>query len=132
MTFLARHISLSIDHPATQVYHFASNLENLPKWAAGLSQSIRKAGEEWIADSPMGVIKIKMAKANPFGILDHEVTLPSGAIIYNPMRVIANDEGSECVFTLYRRPGVSDEDFDRDAQAVETDLKQLKSILERL
>jgi uncharacterized membrane protein len=37
MTFMAKHISVSINRPAGQVYEFASNPENLPKWAAGLS-----------------------------------------------------------------------------------------------
>jgi hypothetical protein len=33
MTFIAKHISVSIDLSAAQVYEFASNPENLPKWA---------------------------------------------------------------------------------------------------
>jgi uncharacterized membrane protein len=42
MTFMAKHISVSINRSAAQVYEFASNPENLPKWAAGLSGSIKK------------------------------------------------------------------------------------------
>lgn len=37
MTFLAKHISVSINRPAKEVYYYASNPENLPEWAAGLS-----------------------------------------------------------------------------------------------
>jgi hypothetical protein len=33
MPFIAKHISVSIDLSAAQVYEFASNPENLPKWA---------------------------------------------------------------------------------------------------
>jgi hypothetical protein len=36
MPFIAKHISVSIDLSAAQVYEFASNPENLPKWAGGL------------------------------------------------------------------------------------------------
>jgi uncharacterized membrane protein len=54
MTFTAKHISVSINRSAAQVYEFAANPENLPKWAAGLSGSIRRVKEEWIAESPMG------------------------------------------------------------------------------
>ncbi len=54
MTFTAKHISVSINRPAAQVYEFVSNPENLPKWAAGLSGSIKKIDEDWIAESPMG------------------------------------------------------------------------------
>ena len=58
MTFMAKHISVSINRPAAQVYEFASNPENLPKWAAGLSGSIKKVDEDWMADSPMGAVKL--------------------------------------------------------------------------
>jgi hypothetical protein len=34
------------------------------------------------------------------------------------------------VFTVRRRPGMSDEDFDRDADAVAADLALLKRLLE--
>jgi hypothetical protein len=130
MTFFTRHISTSINRPAAEVYAFVSNPENLPKWATGLSGSIRKAGEEWIADSPMGTVKVKFTEENKFGILDHDVTLPSGETLNNPMRAIPNDDGSEVVFTLYRRPAVSDEEFAADAKAIEMDLKTLKTLLE--
>jgi uncharacterized protein YndB with AHSA1/START domain len=130
MTFSTRHISVSINRPAAEVYAFASNPENLPQWAAGLSDSIRKVGDDWIADSPMGTVKVKFAAQNTFGVLDHDVTLPSGVTFHNPMRVIPNDDGSEVTFTLYRRPDVSDDDFSADMTAVEDDLQQLKSILE--
>ena len=131
MAFTAKHISVSINRPAAQVYEFAANPENLPQWAAGLSGSIRRVDEDWIAESPMGSVKVKFAEKNRFGVLDHEVTLPSGVKFYNPMRVFPNNDGSELVFTLYRRPEVSDQDFSEDAMAVEKDLAKLKTLLEK-
>lgn len=101
LTFKSQHISVSINCSAEQVYEFASNPENLPKWATGLSGSIKNVNNEWIAESPMGRIKIKFADKNKFGILDHDVTLPNGEIVYNPMRLFPNNDGSELVFTLY-------------------------------
>jgi hypothetical protein len=131
MTFKSQHISISIDRPADEVYEFASNPENLPKWAAGLSGSIKNVDGEWIAESPMGSIKVKFADKNKFGVLDHDVTLPSGAIVYNPMRVFPNNDGSELIFTLYRRPDMSDQMFAEDANAVMKDLETLKALLEK-
>jgi uncharacterized membrane protein len=130
MTFKSLHISVSINRPADEVYEFASNPENLPKWAAGLSGSIRNVNGDWIAESPMGSVKVKFADKNEFGVLDHDVTLPSGAKFYNPMRVFPNNDGSELVFTLYRRPGMSDHMFAEDAEAVTRDLGKLKTLLE--
>jgi hypothetical protein len=56
--------------------------------------------------------------------------MPSGEIVYNPMRVIADGSSCEVVFTLRRRPGLSDEDFRADTDAVAADLTRLKRVLE--
>ena len=130
MTFMPKHISVSVNRSAAQVYEFASNPENLPKWAAGLSGMIEKVNEDWIAESPMGTVKVKFAEKNQFGVLDHDVTLPSGVKVYNPMRVFPNNDGSELIFTLYRRPDMSDQMFAEDAEAVTRDLEKLKTLLE--
>ena len=130
MTFMAKHITVSINRSAAQVYEFASNPENLPKWAAGLSGSIQNVNGDWIAESPMGRVKVELAAKNKFGILDHNVTLPSGERVYNPMRVFPNNDGCEVVFTVYRRPDMSDPMFAEDAKAVARDLATLKTLLE--
>jgi hypothetical protein len=62
--------------------------------------------------------------------VDHWVTVPHGETFYNPMRVIADRDGCELVFTLRRQPGVSDADFERDATAVTADLAAVKRLLE--
>jgi len=131
MTYMAKHISVSINRSAAQVYEFASNPEYLPQWAAGLSDSIKKVNEDWVAEAPMGSVIVKFADKNQFGVLDHQVTLPSGGKVYNPMRVFPNDDGSELVFTLYRRPDVSDQEFAEDAKSIEKDLAKLKTLLEK-
>jgi uncharacterized protein YndB with AHSA1/START domain len=130
MTFPARHISVSIGRPPGQVYAFASRPENLPRWAAGLGTAVRNEDNRWVADSPMGRIEVAFAPANPHGILDHDVTLPTGEVVHNPLRILRNDGGSEVVFTLYRRPGVSDRDYEADAAAVRRDLETLKRLVE--
>jgi hypothetical protein len=106
------------------------NPENLPRWASGLSGSIEHVGGEWVASSPMGKVKIRFAPPNAFGVLDHEVELESGEIFPNPMRVVANGSGSEVTFTLFRRPGTTDEAFAADLGAITTDLEALKRLLE--
>lgn len=125
-----RHVSISIDRPPAEVYAFTANPANLPRWAKGLSGAIEEVNGEWIADSPMGKVKVRFVRPNELGVLDHDVVLESGETFYNPMRVVANGGGSEVVFTLFRRPGVSDEEFAADARAVAADLAALKAIAE--
>lgn len=129
MTFKSLYIGVSIDRPADEVYEFASNPGNLPKWAAGLGGSVKNVNGEWIAESPMGRVKVRFADKNRFGVLDHDVILQSGERFYNPMRVFPNGEGSELVFTLYQRPDITEKMFKEDAETVERDLKRLKALL---
>jgi hypothetical protein len=130
MTLPARYISTSVARSFREVYDFASNPENLPLWAAGLSGSISNIDGEWIAESGMGSVTVEFAVPNEFGVLDHTVTLASGESFYVPMRTFANGEGSEIVFTLFRQRDVDDEAFEADAAAVARDLATLKGILE--
>jgi len=125
-----RHVSISVDSPPEAVYGFAAKVENLPQWATGLCQTIRNVNGEWIADGPVGKVKVRFAEPNAFGVLDHDVVLASGATIHNPIRVVPNGAGSEVMFTLLRQPGVSAEKFAEDAKAVERDLRALKALLE--
>jgi hypothetical protein len=74
--------------------------------------------------------RVAFVPRNEYGVLDHDVTLPSGDIVYNSMRVIPDGSSCEVVFTLHRRRGVSNEDFARDADAVSADLSTLKRVVE--
>jgi hypothetical protein len=126
-----RHISTHIDRPAQEVYDYASQPANLPEWAPGLGSSVERVDDQWVVESPMGRIVVTFAPRNEFGVLDHDVTLPSGETVYNPMRVTVDGTGCEVVFALRRLPGMSDEEFQRDADAVLADLTTLKGVLER-
>ncbi|MCA1689392.1 MAG: SRPBCC family protein [Actinobacteria bacterium] len=126
----SRHVSASIDRSAAEVYDFASSPTNLPLWAAGLAGSVELVEGQWVGDSPMGRVTIAFAPKNELGVLDHDVGLPSGETVYNPMRVIPDGSGCEVVFTVRRRAGMTDADLDRDADAVAADLAALKRLLD--
>jgi hypothetical protein len=102
----------------------------MPRWATGLSSSMRPEGDAWVAETESGPVRVRFAPRNGFGVLDHEVELASGARIPIPMRVIPHGEESEVLFTLFRVEGMSDEEFDRDAEWVRRDLETLKALLE--
>jgi hypothetical protein len=131
MTRESRHISEWIDRPADEVYEYVVAPDNLPQWARGLGSSVEKIDDRWSVETPDGRVGFAFVRHNEYGVLDHYVTMPSGEVVYNPMRVIAADERAcEVVFTLRRPPGMSDDDFRADADAVAADLARLKQLLE--
>ena len=127
----SKHLSETIARSAAEVYEYASDPANLPEWASGLGSSAEHVDGQWFVDSPDGRLTIVFAERNDYGILDHDVTLPSGETVHNPMRVIPDGDGCEVVFTLRRQPGMTDADFARDEGLVRADLRALKQLLER-
>jgi hypothetical protein len=127
----SRHLSVHVDRPAAEVYRYAGDPARLPEWAAGLAGGIAQVDGEWVADSPMGRVLVRFVPANDLGVLDHDVVLPDGTTVTNPVRVLADGDGSEVVFTLRRQPGVDDAAFEADAAAIAADLATLKRVLER-
>jgi polyketide cyclase/dehydrase/lipid transport protein len=127
-----RHVSVSIDRPPDVVYQFAATPENMPRWAIGLGTSFRPRGDgSWMAEGgPVGSATVRFVERNRLGVLDHDVTVETGETVHNPVRVVPNGRGSEVVFTLFRRTGVSADQFAQDAKAVEKDLRTLKRLLE--
>lgn len=114
MTSPSRNISISIERKPEEVYQFASNRSNLSKWAHGL----------------VDTKKVHFVEKNDLGVLDHFITVASGETFFVAMRVIPNREGSEVVFTAFKHPGISDEDFLKDCFKISEDLSRLKHCLE--
>ena len=111
---------MTIERDALDVYNFVSDPKNLSKWASGL------------AAAPAGAaVKVRFVERNKYGVLDHYVTTGPGTEVYMPMRVFPNGEGAEVLITVFRQPGVSDEQFGEDTQWVRRDLEALKELLEK-
>ncbi|MEO6094887.1 MAG: SRPBCC family protein [Fibrobacteria bacterium] len=123
-------LSLSIDAPFKEAYDYISDVANLPKWAPGFFLSVERVNGKWIASTTIGHVGIRFADRNPFGILDHYVTVEAGPETANPMRLIPNGTGCELLFTLFRTPEMSEEQFADDAETVLKDLVKLQAVLQ--
>jgi hypothetical protein len=131
MTWPVLHLSQPVDADLEKVVDVAGDPQKLPLWAAGLSTGIRNEFGRWITDSPMGNVEVRYVGPIEWGILDHDVTMPDGTVIHNPLRVLRNDQGSEIVFSLFKRPGMTVDEFEGDARLVREDLVRLKNLLDR-
>jgi hypothetical protein len=123
-------VSVSIRRRPADVYAYLAAIENFPQWSA-FARSVRPDGEDWLFETPDGNVRIRFAPRNEFGVLDHHVTVNPDLTVYVPMRVVANGtEWSEVLFTIFRLPGMSDQEFDDDVGRVLADLRSLKRVLE--
>ena len=130
MARAARTLSVTINRSAADAYAFLAVPENFAKWASGLGSTLRRDGKDWAVDTPEGPATVCFSEPNARGVLDHAVQLRQGRSIYVPLRVVAKQAGCELVLTLYRRPGISDEQFEAGAQWVVRDLEAAKRLLE--
>jgi uncharacterized protein YndB with AHSA1/START domain len=127
----SQHVSRVIAATPQAVYAFAADVDNLPRWAAGLAQAdVQRDGDELLVDSPMGQVRVRFVERNTLGVLDHDVTLPSGTVVANPLRVVPHPEGSEIIFTV-RQIELTDEEFERDVALVAADLDRLAALVEK-
>ncbi|WP_181781860.1 SRPBCC family protein [Pseudonocardia pini] len=124
------HVAVQVAAPAAAVYAFVTDPTNLPKWASGLADTevVLREGR-WISRSPMGEVEVSFVPRNEHGIADHDVTLPSGEVVANPIRILPNEEGCDVLFTVRRRPDMSAEDLARDVGLVRQDLETLARLL---
>ena len=123
-------VSVSIDRTPQDVYDYVSDFMNAPQWATQFCLSVKPSEDGWVIETPAGAMKVRMAERNSLGILDHYVSPTPETEVYAPMRVLVNGPGSEVIFTVFRQPGMTDEQFADDAGMVEKDLQNLKAILE--
>lgn len=127
----SRTVSISIAASPRLVYEFVADPANLPQWAPGFVKSIANVDEEWVAQTTLGELTFHFAPLNTLGVLDHGVTLASGEIFMNPMRVVANGDGSEVLFTVFQQEGATAAEFEKDVETVRADLNTLKAVIER-
>jgi len=126
----SRHVSTVIRRPASEVYAYAADPDHLPDWAAGLAEGeLTREGDTLLVDSPMGRVSVRFVPPNEYGVLDHDVTLPSGTVVTNPVRVLAHPDGAEVLFTV-RQIELTDAELEGDVAKVAEDLARLKAILE--
>lgn len=123
-------VSVSLARPADEVYHFLADPGNLPKWSFFITSITRQNGE-WVASTSQGQVRIRFVPANKHGILDHWVRVNPELEVYVPLRVAPNGSaGSEVLFSIFRLPGMSDEQYEEDIGMVRRDLTLLKRVME--
>lgn len=123
-------VHTSIHAPPRRVYEYLCDLRNWPRFAPWIRSVRTTSGGGGTFETDDGPMHLRFGAANAFGILDHHVTTASGSEIYNPLRVIANGDGSELVFVLFQAESVSDDEFAADRKAVERDLARIRKLLE--
>lgn len=126
----SRHVAVVVARPWGEVADFVRDPANLGAWAHGLGSGVERGEDGWTAETPAGRIRIRFVRPNPYGVADHDVTLPGGEVVHVPLRVLPHPDGAEVVLTVQRAAGTSDAALKADAATVLEDLERLRRVLE--
>jgi hypothetical protein len=131
MTILnSRTLTISIAAPPERIYEFVVDPSNLPQWAPGFAQSVRRDGSQWIVETTDGPMDVEFAPINQFGVADHTVVVSPGSVVTNYVRIVPNGDGAEVLFTFLQTPDLADEQFEAASALVFGDLHILKRLME--
>ncbi|KKB76952.1 hypothetical protein VW35_16320 [Devosia soli] len=125
-------IATQIDYPYEAAYRYLADPASYAQWAAIEPGSFHPLDNgDWTGETRFGGLRhIRFTPPNDYGVLDHAIFVPGEALLWTPMRVVPNEEGTELLFTFLARPGMSEDMFDSAIEWITTDFLMLKSILE--
>lgn len=122
--------AISIDAPPEKVIRFLSDGGNLPRWAVGFAKSVSAADDGWRVTTGGGEVHLRIDRDDSTGVVDFVMAPAPGVEVVAASRVIERGPACEVVFTQFQGPGMTDEMFEKNVQAVGHELRVLKGILE--
>ena len=123
--------SVAIDRTPGEVFAYLADARNWPQWAVVNVLAIEATSDPawWQLTTPRGTGELRIRGDAATGVLDHDFRDPQAAWTVHA-RVVANGRGAEFLITLFQPSVLDDEEFDRQAALLDTELATLKRTLE--
>jgi hypothetical protein len=123
--------SVTIDAPVDRVFALVADPSRLPDWAIGFAQAVtpRPAGG-WTVRTGTGEVGLEVESDEARGIVDFRMEPAPGVKIIAWSRVVGDDRQSHYLFTQVQAPGMPDDVFDAQVEALRHELSVLKARLE--
>ncbi len=122
--------AISIAAPPSKVVAFLADGGNLPRWAVGFAKSAAGNGRQWVVTTGAGEMPVRIETNAAHGVVDFWISPAPGVETVAATRVIPSGAASEVVFTQFQAPGMPDDVFAKNVEAVGHELKVLKAVLE--
>jgi hypothetical protein len=118
--------TISIDAPPETVLDLVGDPRNLPRWAPGFAQDVRKDGDGWIVVTGSGELRRHIPVSREHGTVDY--LAEPGARLGLFTRVVPNGDGSHLTFTFVIP---ADRDAEEIAAILRSELEAVKRLCER-
>lgn len=116
--------------PAEASFRFLADIENLPKWATVFCQALRRENGRVRITTPEGEIFFRIDADARTGVIDMYGGPSEEQMLHWPARVIGLPSGrSAFQFTMFQWPGISDDAFAGQSQALQRELENVSRLL---
>ena len=122
--------TISIHAAPDKVLSFLTDPANLPRWAVGFAKAVRQEQDSWWVTTGAGDVAIRIEADPRFGVVDFVMSPAPGVERRARSRVVANGAGAEYVFTQFQDPGMPNDVFEKNVNALEHELTVLRAVLE--
>ena len=111
--------TLALEAPKAVVFDFLSRIENLPKWATNFCLALNSEAGRHRVVTPQGEIVFRIEADRATGVIDMHGGPREEEMAYWPARVVDRlPRGSLFIFTAFQLPGMSEEVFERQCDAL--------------
>lgn len=118
--------------PASSVFDFLADIENLPRWAVTFCKKLARVEGGYRVTTPGGDIWFRIDGDAKTGVIDLRGGPDPDRMAHWPMRVIDDGlGGSVLTFTAIQAPAESDEVFARQCAALDHEFEVLRAAVER-
>ena len=129
----SRVFTIPIHRRYADVYGFLADPTNFTLWGGTEPGGEMKhlGGRDYLVVLPRGRRVMRFTPFNEHGVLDYQVFREgetAGPV--TPVRLHPNEDGCEMLFTWFQRPGVSNEQFESEAEWAYSDLLRMKAYIE--
>lgn len=123
--------TLPLEAPKAAVFDFLSRIENLPKWATNFCLELRSVDGRHKIVTPQGEIHFRIAADRATGVIDMYGGPSEEEMAYWPARVVDRlPGGSLFIFTAFQLPGMSEEAFARQCDALLEEFAHIRRFTE--
>ncbi len=122
--------TISINSPADKAFALVADPSHLPRWAIGFAKAIAPDGDAWLVTTGQGQMPLRCVTDERLGVIDFHMSVAEGVEAVAHSRVLRRGDDAEYVFTQFQAPGMPDNVFDGQVQALGHELVALKALLE--
>lgn len=116
--------------PKHELFSYVANIENVPKWATEFCRELKTVNGETKVVTEGGELFFRIQADEETGVIDFLAGRSAEQLATFPTRVVGLPTGTSAyLFTLFRAPEMSDEEFEQAYRSLLIELETLKQNL---